>query len=64
MPTNGFAIKPLKVELLLGEQKATEFCFQVTWASESGLGLAPRLLDSENRIMNEMGFSYVLWCKV
>ena len=25
MPTNGFAIKPLKVKLLAGEQKATEF---------------------------------------
>ena len=25
MPTNGFSIKPLKVKLLAGEQKATEF---------------------------------------
>ena len=24
MPTNGFSIKPLKVKLLAGEQKATE----------------------------------------
>ena len=29
MPTNGFSIKPLKVELLAGEQKATEFCISV-----------------------------------
>ena len=26
MPTNGFSIKPLKVKLLAGEQKATEIC--------------------------------------
>ena len=26
MPTNGFSIKPLKVKVLAGEQKATEFC--------------------------------------
>ena len=26
MPTNGFSIKPLKVKLLAGEQKATESC--------------------------------------
>ena len=28
MPTNGFSIKPLKVKLLAGEQKATKYmCF-------------------------------------
>ena len=26
LPTNGFSIKPLKVKLLAGEQKATEAC--------------------------------------
>ena len=28
MPTNGFSIKPLKVKLLAGEQKATEILIQ------------------------------------
>ena len=27
MPTNGFATKPLKVKLLAGEQKATEYIY-------------------------------------
>ena len=28
LPTNGFSIKPLKVKLLAGEQKATEQCYE------------------------------------
>ena len=29
LPTNGFSMKPLKVKLLAGEQKATEVCGSV-----------------------------------
>ena len=43
MPTNGFSIEPLKVKLLAGEQKETEFSqsqdslkqFLVVWAFQS-----------------------------
>ena len=29
MPTNGFSIKPLKVKLFAGEQKATEYRYML-----------------------------------
>ena len=30
MPTNGFSVKPLKVKLVAGEQKATENCSELS----------------------------------
>ena len=42
MPTNGFSIKPLKVKLIAGEQKATELIrCQVRFFFYSCRGLGP-----------------------
>ena len=50
MPTNGFSIKPLKIKLLAGEQKAAEVWFLIRgpkwWTSEFGVDSCPSLLRS------------------
>ena len=45
MPANGFSIKPLKVELLAGEQKATEIVFVLPYHGLDSLTSKTRQLS-------------------